>query len=192
MSDRTKDYNNYDHLAVSVKSDQLNRILQCYRALGWTEVETADDRDYYNMKYVRLVRPHKIANKDRLQYLQVRMETAINSLVEINNRAHIKSTAAAVAFSLAALAFAALAVWLIVAFAGAPRVCGYVFLGLAVAAVAMAAVICRRMRSRERAEATEMIIEKLRLTQSLIDEAVTLVPADVREGDDRQAEGGGQ
>ena len=67
-----KDHNNYDYLAVSVKSDQLSRILHCYRALGWTEIKTEEDRQYYDMNYVRLRRPHRIANKDRLQYLQVR------------------------------------------------------------------------------------------------------------------------
>ena len=45
----SKDYINYDYLSVSVKSDQLSRILQCYRALGWTEITTEDDKQYYDM-----------------------------------------------------------------------------------------------------------------------------------------------
>ena len=172
-----RDYNNYDYLAVSVKSDQLNRILHCYRALGWTEVKTVDDREYYNMKYVRLRRPHKIANKDRLQYLQVRMEGAINSLVEIVNRAHLKSNAAAGGLGLLAAGLIALAVWLVIYFASAIRVLGWVCLGVGCALIVVAVAVRAGLRRRERKVASGKIMEKLRLTQSLIEEAVSLAPA---------------
>lgn len=172
-----RDYNNYDYLAVSVKSDQLNRILHCYRALGWTEVKTVDDREYYNMKYVRLRRPHKIANKDRLQYLQVRMEGAINSLVEIVNRAHLKSNAAAGGLGLLAAGLIALAVWLVMYFTSAIRVLGWVCLGVGCALIVVAVAVRAGMRRRERKVASGKIMEKLRLTQSLIEEAVSLAPA---------------
>lgn len=172
-----RDYNNYDYLAVLVKSDQLNRILHCYRALGWTEVKTVDDREYYNMKYVRLRRPHKIANKDRLQYLQVRMEGAINSLVEIVNRAHLKSNAAAGGLGLLAAGLIALAVWLVIYFTSAIRVLGWVCLGVGCALIVVAVAVRAGLRRRERKVASGKIMEKLRLTQSLIEEAVSLAPA---------------
>lgn len=172
-----RDYNNYDYLAVSVKSDQLNRILHCYRSLGWTEVKTVDDREYYNMKYVRLRRPHKIANKDRLQYLQVRMEGAINSLVEIVNRAHLKSNAAAGGLGLLAAGLIALAVWLVIYFTSAIRVLGWVCLGVGCALIVVAVAVRAGLRRRERKVASGKIMEKLRLTQSLIEEAVSLAPA---------------
>ena len=172
-----RDYNNYDYLAVSVKSDQLNRILHCYRSLGWTEVKTVDDREYYNMKYVRLRRPHKIANKDRLQYLQVRMEGAINSLVEIVNRAHLKSNAAAGGLGLLAAGLIALAVWLVIYFTSAIRVLGWVCLGAGCAPIAAAVAVRAGLRRRERKVVSGKIMEKLRLTQSLIEEAVSLAPA---------------
>lgn len=173
-----KDHNNYDYLAVSVKSDQLSRILHCYRALGWTEIKTEEDRQYYDMNYVRLRRPHRIANKDRLQYLQVRMENSINSLVAITNRAHIKSNGIAAAGTLATLAIAALGLWLVIARAGALRIFGLVCVGLSLAVAIAATVAVYVMRRREKKAATAAIIEKLRLTQSLIDEAAALAPAD--------------
>ncbi len=173
-----KDHNNYDYLAVSVKSDQLSRILHCYRALGWTEIKTEEDRQYYDMNYVRLRRPHRIANKDRLQYLQVRMENSINSLVAITNRAHIKSNGIAAAGTLATLAIAALGLWLVIARAGALRIFGWVCVGLSLAVAIAATVAVYVMRRREKKAATAAIIEKLRLTQSLIDEAASLSPAD--------------
>lgn len=173
-----KDHNNYDYLAVSVKSDQLSRILHCYRALGWTEIKTEEDRQYYDMNYVRLRRPHRIANKDRLQYLQVRMENSINSLVAITNRAHIKSNGIAAAGTLATLAIAALGLWLVIASAGALRIFGWVCVGLSLAVAIAVTVAVYVMRRREKKAATAAIIEKLRLTQSLIDEAAALAPAD--------------
>lgn len=176
-SERTRDHNNFDYLAVSVKSDQLNRILQCYRALGWKEIKTEDDREYYNMKYVRLVRPHKIQNKDRLQYLQVRMESAINSLVEITNRAHMKSSFITSLMVIAAFAFAVLGIWLAVMFTGVLHITGYVSLGICAVLAIASAIVCHILRRKERIVATDRIVEKMRLTQSLIEEAVSLAPS---------------
>lgn len=174
----SKDYNSYDYLAVSVKSDQLDRILQCYHALGWTEVKTEDDREYYNMKYVRLRRPHRIENKDRLQYLQVRMERAINSLVSIVNRAHVRSSALFFFSMLFSVCLAGTAVWLVIEYASSwPAVLGWVCLGLAVAAAAAGGVRLIVLRGREKKSATEKIMDKLRLARDLIEEAHSLSPA---------------
>ncbi len=188
----SKDYANYDYLAVSVKSDQLNRILQCYRALGWTEVKTEDDRDYYDMKYVRLRRPHKITNKDRLQYLQVRMERAINSLVEISNRAHAKSKAALFTALLFAFAFIGPGLWLVLAYDGLISALGYICFGLAGVIFIAAAITCPVMRRREQKTAKGKIIEKLRLTQSLLEEAALLVPDEPTEEDGLDEPAGGE
>ncbi len=179
-----RDYNNYDYLSVSVKSDQLGRILQGYRALGWTEEKTEDDRQYYDMKYVRLRRPHKIANKDRLQYLQVRMERSINSLVEITKRAHLRSTSLGALLFLAAAASLACGLWLAIAYAGGNAACGGYFLcGLAGVFAVLCAVICPVLRRREKKQATEKIVEKLRLIQNLMQEAVSLCPAEPAPSD---------
>lgn len=173
-----KDYKNYDYLSVSVKSDQLSRILQCYRALGWTEIKTEEDRQYYDMNYVRLRRPHKIPNKDRLQYLQVRMESSINSLVVITNRAHIKSNAVAILCALLVVLLAAFGLWPVIAATALwLRAIGWTGIGTSLAVAIAAVIICSIMRRREKKTATGKIIEKLRLIQSLIEEAVTLAPA---------------
>lgn len=173
-----KDYKNYDYLSVSVKSDQLSRILQCYRALGWTEIKTEEDRQYYDMNYVRLRRPHKIRNKDRLQYLQVRMESSINSLVAITNRAHIKSNAVAILCALFAALLAAFGLWPVIAATALwLRALGWTGIGASLAVAVAAVIICSIMRRREKKTATGKIIEKLRLVQSLIEEAATLAPA---------------
>ena len=179
----SKDYINYDYLSVSVKSDQLSRILQCYRALGWTEITTEDDKQYYDMKYVRLRRPHKIPNKDRLQYLQVRMERAINSLVEITGNAHVKSTAVAVFIVFVAVCFTVLGLWLVMSFSDVLNFIGWICVGLSLAGAVLSVILCFVLRRRERKIATGKIIEKLRLTQALIEEAIELVPADTEKSE---------
>lgn len=172
-----RDYNNYDYLSVSVNSDQLSRILQCYRALGWTEIKTEEDRQYYGMNYVRLRRPHKIENKDRLQYLQVRMESSVNSLVSITKRAHIKSNSVIAISVVLVLALIALGLWPVIAVGGGWAILGWTGIGLAAALTIAAAVICAVMRRREKKTATGKIIEKLRFIQTLMEEASTLIPA---------------
>ncbi len=172
-----RDYNNYDYLSVSVNSDQLSRILQCYRALGWTEIKTEEDRQYYGMNYVRLRRPHKIENKDRLQYLQVRMESSVNSLVSITKRAHIKSNSVIAISVVLVLALIALSLWLVIACDGVWAILGWTGIGLAAALTIAAAVICTIMHRREKKTATGKIIEKLRFIQTLMEEASTLIPA---------------
>ena len=171
-----KDYNNYDYLSVSVNSEQLNRILQCYRALGWTEIKTEEDRQYYGMNYVRLRRPHKIKNKDRLQFLQVRMESSINSLVAITKRAHIKSNAVASLSVVLVLALAALGLWPVVADIGVWVIVGWTGIALSLAVAIAAVIVCFIMRRREKKMAMGKIIEKLRLIQTLTDEASALAP----------------
>lgn len=187
-----RDYNNYDHLAVSVKSDQLERILQCYRALGWTEVTTVDDRQYYDMKYVRLRRPHFIENKDRLQYLQVRMETAINSLVTITRRAHVKSNLVLALAAVALVCMAAAGIWLALAFNGPLATAGIIIAGCGVLVMIAGLIAYGVLRRREKKAAAARVMDKLRLTQSLISEAVALAPvaADAAEGFDDEADDG--
>ncbi len=173
----SRDYTNYDYLSVSVKSDQLERILTCYRALGWREEKMEDDRQYYNMKYVRLRRPHKIENKDRLQYLQVRMESAINSLSRINSRKHMKSHAFIAVATIIFLGLVALGLWLTLAFDQPVwRIFGWWVSGASAALMACAVILFVFMRKRENTAAADKMSKSLSLIQSLICESEELVP----------------
>lgn len=106
-----KDYENYDYFSVSVKSAHADEIRECYRALGWSEVKSEDDRDFADMKYILYSRPHDVENRDRLQYLQVRMENALNSISESWVKRYSKSTALAVFLGLFGCALIAVALW---------------------------------------------------------------------------------
>ncbi len=174
----SRDYTNYDYLSVSVKSDQLDRILQCYHALGWREEKMEDDRQYYNMKYVRLRRPHKIENKDRLQYLQVRMESLINSVSRVNSRRHIKSRGFIALGTMIFLGLAALGLWLTLAFEERVwHLCGWWISGLSAALMVLAVVLFILMQKRENAAAQKKNEQSLQYLRALIEECEAIAPS---------------
>lgn len=82
------DYENYDSLFVTVKLNKLDEIEKYYSALGWECVDSRDDKIYGDIIHLTLRRPHFIAQKDKLQLLQVYMEAALNDVgrLEANPR----------------------------------------------------------------------------------------------------------
>jgi len=87
-----RDYNNYDYITVSVKEEKYDPIISCYEKLGWERVKSREDAVYYNLMTVVFRRPHKIMKKDRLQLLQVWMETQINEISSASEGKHAGST----------------------------------------------------------------------------------------------------
>ena len=127
----TKDHDNFDYLSVSLKSEHADMLMKCYRALGWKAALTEDDKDYADMKYVLFSRPHNVSNKDRLQYIQVRMESLLNASSERSIKRHRKSTALAVLLGIFGLLFLASGLCLALILPQlAVRVCGWVCVGL--------------------------------------------------------------
>lgn len=126
-----KDHDNYDYLSVSLKRAYADMIMKCYLALGWEDVHTEADKDYADMKYVLFSRPHAIANKDRLQYIQVRMENVLNRASERSIKKHRKSTALAVLFGILGLVFTAAGLCLaLILQAFIAQICGWICVGL--------------------------------------------------------------
>ena len=127
----TKDHDNFDYLSVSLKSEHADMLIKCYRALGWKAAHTEDDKDYADMKYVLFSRPHNTPNKDRLQYIQVRMESLLNKSSEHSINRHRKSTALAVLFGIFGLLFLAGGLCLALILPQlAVQICGWVCVGL--------------------------------------------------------------
>lgn len=126
-----KDHDKYDYLSVSLKSEYSEEIMKCYLALGWKDVHMEEDKDYADMKYVLFSRPHDTPNKDRLQYVQVRMENILNSISERSIKRHAKSTALAVLLGIFGLLFVAagLSIALILS-ALAYKIYGYICVGI--------------------------------------------------------------
>lgn len=172
-----KDYTNYDYLSVSVKSDRLERILSCYSSLGWRVVKREDDRQYYNMQYFVLRRPHKIENKDRLQYLQVRMENTLNAISLIISKKHAKSTALCALLSVLTLVFCVAGLWLML---GLGQTLGFItgIISFSAAGAALIGImlVLLVLRRREERAARARIDDNTLLLYRLIAEAELLAP----------------
>lgn len=187
-----KDYTNYDYLSVSVNTVHLERVLSCYKLLGWKEMRREDDRQYADMKYLALYRRHKIANKDRLQYLQVRMETVINRFSYLQRRSHAKSGLTALLLGVLVLGFAAAGFCLLFAVGGvAADVGGAVCLACAGATALAMAIALPLMRRKERKATERKMKEAYDLLEKLSEEARALAPAfesDYEEGGEEVVE----
>lgn len=190
-----KDYENYDYFSVSVRSAQANGIKECYRALGWSEVKAEDDRDYSDMKYMLYSRPRNIENKDRLQYLQVRMENSLNSVSERWVKRYSKSTAIAVFLGVLGSAFIGLGLWIFFAFSHE----NYLWLSIFAECLGIACYISLVyplvfVRRAEKKEVRKKGLESLALIKTLIGEAASLsgvvpaLPKEVLKTADKQEE----
>lgn len=91
-----RDYNNYDYITVSVKEEKYDPVIRCYEKLGWERVKSREDAVYYNLVTVVFRRPHKIMKKDRLQLLQVWMESQINEISTAGAEKHAVSVSAGI------------------------------------------------------------------------------------------------
>ena len=92
MKDKTKDYKNFDYQTVLVKKDKFDEVVARYQCFGWEVVSSKNNLRYSNILDVEFIRPHKISNKDELQFLQVNMESDLNKKGRLEKRKHSKST----------------------------------------------------------------------------------------------------
>ncbi|MGN0814741.1 MAG: pilin [Candidatus Coproplasma sp.] len=179
-----KDIKNYDYLTISVKSAQLKRILDCYYSLGWSEVKCVDDREYYDMKYITLRRPHKIPNKDRLQLLQVRMETSVNTISSVNARKHQRSGITFAVMQILALCLLAVGLWLILGVnVEYADWAGIVSCAAACVFFVISTVIILVARKPEERAAAKKVSDMLNLLYRLITEARSLAGVDSADKD---------
>ncbi len=68
----------FDKLELIVKNSHMEEIVTFYNEFGWAQVESRPHHRYGDLSEITLRRPHKIAHKDKLQLLQVRLERAID------------------------------------------------------------------------------------------------------------------
>lgn len=78
-----KDYNTYDYLSASVKSEIVDQMQMRYEDFGWELIERLPHSKYYDIEILTFRRDRKIKNKDKLQYLQVVMEHKINEIARL-------------------------------------------------------------------------------------------------------------
>lgn len=88
-----KDYWNYDYLDLTVKKDKVDELISTYNSFRWEQTDMWWDKQYSDIIHLSFKRQHKIENKDRLQYLQVKYENLLNEDSFLLSRRHAKSQA---------------------------------------------------------------------------------------------------
>lgn len=86
------DINTTDSLSIIVKKDKVENITEYYKVFGYELDIKKADKKYSNLVHLSFYRPHKIANKDRLQLYQARMECAVNNVARAEKSVHYVST----------------------------------------------------------------------------------------------------
>ena len=104
------DYHEYDTLSLVLKREALDIIHSYSRDFGWEVFKLDEDKRYFDIVHLCLVRPHKVSNKDKLQLLQFRMEGVINAIGDSRRKKHRRSILFGVLFALAVLGVSALAI----------------------------------------------------------------------------------
>lgn len=175
-----KDIEKFDYLSVSLKSDYADKLTECYHALGWKAAYAEDDKDYADMKYVLFSRPHVFPNKDRLQYVQVRMEHILNRASEKYIRKHSRSTAFAVTLGVFALVFAAAGLCLFFLLNSLlANIGAYVCFGLGGISLLGLIYPLTKVRKRENKRLKKELAEGFALFEKLVKEAAELSLANV-------------
>lgn len=102
------DIKNNDYLTITAKADSREDIIHSYEMLGWRLLDVREDKQYIDLDVIDFVRDHKIPNKDKLQLMQVRLETYLNKFGEARHKKYRKSAILAISgYLVAFLLFAA-------------------------------------------------------------------------------------
>lgn len=96
-------YNDFDKITIYAKRDKKDAIIKSYNLFQWELVEELDNRRYEDIVDLSFVRPHKLKNKDKLQWLQVCMEEKINEKAKLEKNKNAFSTSFGILFGLIGL-----------------------------------------------------------------------------------------
>ncbi len=86
------DYHQYDTLNIFAKKEKTATIINCYESFHWELVHNDENEMYSDANALIFIRPHKIKNKDYLQYNQIEMENILNDIGKCETNKHSKST----------------------------------------------------------------------------------------------------
>lgn len=92
MEKNNFDYTNFDRLEVLAKKEKSDKIIECYNSFQWKLINCKENERYNDTFNLTFSRPHKISNKDYLQYTQIEMENTLNDIGKLEKNKHTKST----------------------------------------------------------------------------------------------------
>lgn len=156
-----RDYRNYDYITVACETGGEGELYEFYESFGWTSCDKKSGR---GKEWVTFSRPHRIENKDRLQYLQVSAETANNRLARLTAHRHSFS----VIFGLITLPFGGIVLLAGLTYAinmarALATICGILIAMAGLAVLIFGAFVLRKLVAQENAnfERTRDVTAKL-------------------------------
>lgn len=144
-------YKNFDRLDIYAKKDKKRRIIQCYQSFSWKLVHRQESKRYADTEELTFIRPHKIKNKDFLQYNQIEMENILNDIGKLGKNKHARSTIFGLCFGLLFAGILALGIFLILSHASTLNLAfGISCIGLSSIFLSLTIVITTRTAIKER------------------------------------------
>lgn len=86
-----KNHNEFDYQVIVAKKEKAGELIKNYGCFGWVAINSNQHAQFENLVEIEFSRPHKIQNKDNLQFMQVNMEHYINHKGRLEQKKHSKS-----------------------------------------------------------------------------------------------------
>lgn len=86
-----KNHNEFDYQVIVAKKEKADELIKNYECFGWVAIDSNQHAQFENLVEIEFSRPHKIQNKDNLQFMQVNMEHYINQKGRLERKKHSKS-----------------------------------------------------------------------------------------------------
>ncbi len=137
----------FDTIEFKLRRDKAEEIRSRLACFGWELEREKADRFSSEIVHVRFVRPHKVAQKDRLQLLQVRVEIALKRQAKYEHIAQSRAAAFGLVFGL----MFALVAGLGIAFAvnGFCLPLAYTLIGIAAAGITVNAFLSTALKRHD-------------------------------------------
>lgn len=81
--DERFNYNEYDQITVTTKTEKAEKIVGDYACFGWEKIDEVYDKVYSNVVHLTFMRAHRLKEKDELLYLQVCYEEKLNAVSDL-------------------------------------------------------------------------------------------------------------
>lgn len=169
-----KDNNKYDYLSVSVKTDSEGEMIARYGVFAWELIERFEDKQFFDMAVIRFRRLHSLPNKDRLKYLQVGMEVAVNNLSKYKQNKHACSRAVGLTLGVFGCALLAGGIVLIVLSALWSIIAGCLMTVIAIVLFVVMSTALKKLIPKEKLR-YDSVKEKTLMELSLIEKEATVL-----------------
>ena len=175
MDIKDYDFHKHDKLVITLRKSLRQQILSAYEVFKWKEVQSKDDVEFGDIEHVTLVRPHKIPNKDRVQYLQVCFEKHLDKISSLYTYKNTKSAVISSVLSILVILAILGGIFLIASCSGFLGILGYVFCGVGIVVPLSLLPVFIKIRRKENRAFEQKSKDILDMTDGILQEVKELL-----------------